>query len=112
MSFDWTGYILYNQVAALKGELDKIDIPIMHEVIDSAIGPAVTFNNVLPNVKTLLSSYDSFSKSIDFLEAYQRDMITATTSQLRADVGVLLQTLEAFIKATYPPEEKKQIGFV
>ena len=113
--FDWTAYILYKQVSALKEELDKIDIPIIHGQVASAKGPAIAFNNLLPKVKTLLANYASFSGSIDDLEEYENpssSIATGKASQLRVDVGVLLETLGALIQATYPPEEKQKVGFV
>jgi len=113
MSFDWTAFILFKQVSALKEELDKIDMPLQYKSVDAAKGPAVTFNNILPQVETILSKHEEFSRSIDFLNIYELSgMFTAQASQLRAEVGVLLQTLEAFIQATYPSKEKKQIGFI
>jgi len=55
-----------------------------------------------------------FTESIKTIRDYEEVGVinTAIASQIRADVGVLLRTLEAFIHATFPQAEKKKIGFL
>jgi len=113
-SFDWTAYILFKQVGALKDELDKIEIPERHTVVPAARGPSITFKEILPKAKEVLSDLPEFAESIEAIADYSEVGIinTGMASQVRADVGVLLRTLEAFIQATFPQAEKKKIGFV
>jgi len=113
-SFDWTAYILFKQVGALKDELDKIELPEKHTTVPSARGPLMTFKEILPKAQEVLSDLPEFAESINAIADYSEVGIinTGMASQIRADVGVLLSTLEAFIQATFPQAEKKKIGFV
>ncbi len=113
-SFDWTAYILFKQVGALKDELDKISMPQKHAQVDSAAGPLVVFKKILPKAKEVLSTIPEFARSTESIADYSKagSVYTALASQLRADVGILLSTLEAFINATFPQAEKKKIGFL
>ena len=119
--FDWTAYILFKQLTAIKSELDKIDLGSVQPTtrgttlrVESATGPMLAFNQLLRKAKQVLAGREDFSQTIAFLEEYdaEDEIRLSEVSELRTSVDILVETLDAFIHATFPQKEKQKIGFL